>query len=336
MLYRVRATGRHLEYWVEVDCRVRGFVVGAWCSARRGLQRRVGHLGRHGRCGPPDTSPAFRGVQRVRDAGHDVPAHSTGTLAWRRLASPDDVPVVDAPFGAESAGPDSVVTLERLEPGEAYVVQLTSASDLAFYVATGCSTPAGPDATSACCSRTRPSAARSERFVATTPTAYVVVDYYAANSPRRQDFTLDVYASSASTRAPVRRRDAGMSRAAAASRARRASTARHAAAPRCDSPPTAARPASIVHGRRHRRAIQRRPRRRDGDHARRRRPQRRSARRSVRARATSSTTTSSSSIRSARTGTFGLAWSGTATSISRCSTERARRSASRSGSSPSP
>src|SRR5688500_20196700 len=73
-----------------------------------------------------------------------VPAHVIGSLAAADVQSPSQCTVVDAPYGIESAGPDAVIRIDGLVAGTAYIVRLTSTSDLAFYVATGCSTPSGP------------------------------------------------------------------------------------------------------------------------------------------------------------------------------------------------
>jgi hypothetical protein len=123
-----------------------------------------------------------------------VPAHLEGTLAGADVASPASCLVMNAPFGAESAGPDRVIPLRGLRAGTSYVVKLTSASDLQFYVTTGCATPAGPGADQ--CLLFEDSSLDSievGRFVAGGSSAYVVVDYFASHTPPSPSFTLDVY-----------------------------------------------------------------------------------------------------------------------------------------------
>ena len=116
------------------------------------------------------------------------------------VQSPSQCNAVDAPYGIESAGPDSVVRLMGLVPGTAYIVKLDSSEDLAFYVASGCSTPSGP-AANECALFVDASSGTQEvgRFVADDTTAYVVIDYYASHTPANQAFTLDVYAEACST-----------------------------------------------------------------------------------------------------------------------------------------
>src|SRR5690606_3845387 len=98
------------------------------------------------------------------------------------------------PYGVESAGPDAVVRIDGLTPGTAYVIKLESAADLAFYLASGCSTPSGPSA-SECALFVDASSGTQEigRFIAESATMYVIVDYYASHTPANQTFTLDVY-----------------------------------------------------------------------------------------------------------------------------------------------
>lgn len=148
---------------------------------------------------PPDAAidapPVYPACREFGEVTASVPAHITGALSASDLQSPSRCGEIDAPYGIESAGPDAVVRIDGLKPGTAYVVQLESAADLAFYVTTGCSTPSGPaqdecalfvDAT--------PGDEEVGRFVATTTSVYVVVDYYASHTPANQTFTLDVYA----------------------------------------------------------------------------------------------------------------------------------------------
>jgi hypothetical protein len=131
----------------------------------------------------------------VSATGVPVPAHFSGTLGDSDVQSPSTCSRVDAPFGIESAGPDRVVPLTNLSPGAPYVVKLTSASDLAFYVATGCSTATGPGSDQCQLFEDSTGAGDPEvgRFVAGGPKAYVIVDYYASAAPPSGDFTLDVY-----------------------------------------------------------------------------------------------------------------------------------------------
>ena len=123
-----------------------------------------------------------------------MPVHFTGALDGSDVQSPTHCAAMDAQYGIESAGPDSVVRIDGLVPGTAYIVQLTSAADLAFYVATGCSTPSGPSATEcALFVDATTGAQETGRFVAQSTSVYVIVDYYASASPAVSTFTLDVY-----------------------------------------------------------------------------------------------------------------------------------------------
>jgi hypothetical protein len=144
---------------------------------------------------PIDMPPAYPACREFGGSAATVPAHVIGSLAAADVQSPTQCTAVDAPYGIESAGPDAVVRLDGLVPGTAYIVQLDSAEDLAFYVANGCSTPSGP-AASECALFVDASSGSQElgRFVAETTTTYVVVDYYASHTPANQSFTLDVYA----------------------------------------------------------------------------------------------------------------------------------------------
>lgn len=128
-------------------------------------------------------------------SSHTMPAHVTGSLAAADVQSPMQCTAVDAPYGIASSGPDSVVALGGLVPGTAYIVELRSAADLAFYVTTGCSTMSGP-AVSECALFVDASASTEEvgRFVASASTAYVVVDHFQSATPANQSYTLDVYA----------------------------------------------------------------------------------------------------------------------------------------------
>lgn len=147
-----------------------------------------------------DTPPAYPACREFGGTSATVPAHVDGALATADVQSPSQCTAVDAPYGIESAGPDAVVRLDGLVPGTAYIVQLLSAEDLAFYIASGCSTPSGP-AADECALFVDASAGSEEvgRFVATAASAFVVVDYYASHTPSNQTFTLDVYAEACTT-----------------------------------------------------------------------------------------------------------------------------------------
>jgi hypothetical protein len=147
-----------------------------------------------------DTPPAYAACKEFGANSATVPAHVVGALATADVQSPSQCTAVDAPYGIESAGPDAVIRLDGLTPGTAYVVQLVSAEDLAFYIASGCSTPSGP-AASECALFVDASAGSEEvgRFVASAPSVYVIVDYYASHTPSNQTFTLDVYAEACTT-----------------------------------------------------------------------------------------------------------------------------------------
>lgn len=123
-----------------------------------------------------------------------VPVRVIGQLGTADVQSPAMCDEVEAPFGIESGGPDRVIPLDGLEPGVPYVVRLTSAADLAFYVATGCETSTGPSAAQCLLFE---DATRSERelgrFVATARRAFVVVDYWESQAPASTEFTLEVY-----------------------------------------------------------------------------------------------------------------------------------------------
>jgi hypothetical protein len=144
---------------------------------------------------PIDTPPSYPACREFAGSGTRIPAHVSGTLTAADVQSPSLCTAVDAPYGIESAGPDSVIPIDGLVPGNAYIVKLDSPEDLAFYVTTGCSTPSGPGDSE--CSLFVDASAGSEevgRFIARASTMYVVVDYYASHTPANQTFTLDVYA----------------------------------------------------------------------------------------------------------------------------------------------
>ena len=142
----------------------------------------------------------FAACKEFGGPGASLPAHVVGALDASDVESPADCSEVDAPYGIESAGPDAVVRIDNLAIGSAYIVKLTSASDLAFYVASGCSTQSGP-ADNECKLFVDASSGTREvgRFIADSTTEFVVVDYYASASPSSMAFTLDVYPESCSS-----------------------------------------------------------------------------------------------------------------------------------------
>lgn len=143
----------------------------------------------------PDAAPLFPACREFDRSGASLPLHMTGTLAASDVQSPQCAEV-DAPYGIESAGPDSVIPLDNLVPGKAYIVRLRSPADLGFYVATGCSSIVGPTAAECSLFVDALGAGGDEvgRFVATASREYIVVDYYASATPSNQTFMLDVYA----------------------------------------------------------------------------------------------------------------------------------------------
>jgi hypothetical protein len=144
---------------------------------------------------PPQDATAYPACAEFSSAGVSVPAHVVGTLGTANVESPAECGVVNAPFGTESAGPDRVIPLKNLIAGTPYVVRVTSRSDLAFYVTTGCATPTGPGADQCVLFEDATSGDREVgRFVAGGSIAYVVVDFYASHPPSSLDFTLDVFA----------------------------------------------------------------------------------------------------------------------------------------------
>ncbi len=142
----------------------------------------------------PDAPVSYPACDEFATQGVIVPVHFEGTLAGADVVSPTECAITNAPFGADSAGPDRVIPLRGLRPGTAYVIKLTSASDLQFYVTTGCATPSGPGADQ-CLLFEDESLDETElgRFIAGGSTAYVVVDFYASHEPDSNSFTLDVY-----------------------------------------------------------------------------------------------------------------------------------------------
>jgi hypothetical protein len=149
----------------------------------------------------PDSAPMFPACKEFAGPAATLPAHVVGSLMVADVQSPASCSDVDAPYGIESAGPDSVVRIDGLALGTPYIVKLTSAADLAFYVASGCSSASGP-AASECKLFVDASAGTREvgRFVADAATTYIVVDYYASATPSSQSFTLDVYPESCTAR----------------------------------------------------------------------------------------------------------------------------------------
>ena len=144
---------------------------------------------------PPPDEVILPGCSEFASASAvTVPVRVIGQLGDADVQSPATCAEVAAPFGIESNGPDRVIPLDGLVPGAPYIVRLTSPSDLAFYVATGCETASGPSAAQCLLFA---DATRSDRelgrFVATAATAYVVVDYWESQAPASSDFTLEVY-----------------------------------------------------------------------------------------------------------------------------------------------
>ncbi|MBV8762250.1 MAG: hypothetical protein JO257_33475 [Deltaproteobacteria bacterium] len=144
---------------------------------------------------PPDTISGFAACKELASApAMPVPVHATGMLSGADLVAPSMCDAINAPYGMESAGPDSVVRVDGLVPGTAYDVRLTAAADLSFYVVTGCSTMTGP-ASSECKLFVDATATGEEvgRFVASGATAYVIVDYFQSHPPNDTSWAVDVY-----------------------------------------------------------------------------------------------------------------------------------------------
>ncbi len=149
-----------------------------------------------------DTQVSYPACHEFASLGISMPAHHAGMLDGADVESPSSCMVKDAPYGIESAGPDSVVQVSGLTPGSPYVVHVTSVADLAFYVVTGCSTPTGPS--SAQCLLFEDASTGTDevgRFIAPATSVYVVVDYYASHPPSDESFELDVYPEACSTSA---------------------------------------------------------------------------------------------------------------------------------------
>ncbi|HEV7554000.1 MAG TPA: hypothetical protein VGO00_01030 [Kofleriaceae bacterium] len=156
--------------------------------------------GGHGSAVPPDgeTSDAppdagFPACHELASTPRAVPMHMTGTLAGADLEAPLHCATVDAPYGVETDGPDAVVPIEGLVPGQTYVVHLTSTADLGFYVVTGCDTASGPSDTECLLFEDAQPTEEVGSFVAPSSTVYVVVDYYKTSAPADATFGLDVY-----------------------------------------------------------------------------------------------------------------------------------------------
>ncbi len=149
-----------------------------------------------------DAPAMFAACHEFETSGTPVPIHLLGTLSGADVESPATCSVTNAPFGTESAGPDSVVLVTDLQPGMPYVVDLESPSDLLFYVVTGCSTSTGPSADQ-CVLFEDASTGNQElgTFMAPSTNVYIVVDYYASHAPPDSSFTLDVYPQACSTSA---------------------------------------------------------------------------------------------------------------------------------------
>lgn len=144
---------------------------------------------------PVDTPPAYAACHEFVGSPVTVPLHLNGTLAGADVQSPSTCATMDAPYGIESAGPDTVVLVTNLVPEMPYVVHLQSPGDLSFYVVTGCGTPSGP-AANQCLEFEDANTSGDEvgYFVAPGTSVYVVVDYYASHAPPEGgSFTLDVY-----------------------------------------------------------------------------------------------------------------------------------------------
>lgn len=146
--------------------------------------------------GSADGATTFAACVEFASAPVTVPAHVVGQLGGSEVSSPSTCASVDAPFGIGSAGPDRVIALTGLVANAPYVVKLSSPSDLAFYVVTGCGSTTGPSADQCQLFEDAASAGEAEvgTFTPESSTAYVVVDYFASHAPASLDFTLDVYA----------------------------------------------------------------------------------------------------------------------------------------------
>lgn len=141
-----------------------------------------------------DAPPSVTACTEFAGPGVTVPAHLSGSLAGADYTAPQSCPG-DAPFGIVTAGPDSVQRIDGLTAGARYVVRLSAAADLSFYVVDGCD----GGAVSGCLlfeDAHKAGADEIGTFVASASTAYVVVDYYQTSPPASTSFTLDIHAES--------------------------------------------------------------------------------------------------------------------------------------------
>jgi len=142
--------------------------------------------------------PACRELYQPAQTVDGLPARVSGELggAGSDLISPSECMVVDAPYGAVSEGADEVIAISGLVAGDSYVVRLDSPrDDLAFYVVTGCSSASGPTA-SECLLFVDAALEGVEvgSFVATGPSAWVVVDYFNSDAPPMGgSFAMELY-----------------------------------------------------------------------------------------------------------------------------------------------
>ncbi|HEY6036642.1 MAG TPA: hypothetical protein VIV58_20335, partial [Kofleriaceae bacterium] len=144
--------------------------------------------------GAPDAPTSYAACREFQTIGVTVPVHHDGDLDGADVLAPSSCNQTDAPYGTESAGPDSVMQISGLVPDMPYVVHVSSKSDLAFYVVTGCSTASGPSAQQ-CLLFEDASTGTDEvgHFIAPSTNVFVVVDYYASHAPTDDSFSLDVY-----------------------------------------------------------------------------------------------------------------------------------------------
>ncbi|MEO8554326.1 MAG: hypothetical protein ABI678_30330 [Kofleriaceae bacterium] len=149
---------------------------------------------------PPDTTVSYPACHEFETIGFTVPVHHAGVLDGADVATPSSCATTDAPYGLASAGPDSVMLISGLVPEMTYVVHVSSSADLAFYIATGCSTESGPS--SAQCLLFEDASTGADevgRFRAPASSVYVIVDYYASHPPSDERFSVDVYAEACTT-----------------------------------------------------------------------------------------------------------------------------------------
>jgi hypothetical protein len=149
-----------------------------------------------------DGAATYPACHEFSTLGITVPVHHAGMLDGADVLSPSACAEIDAPYGIESAGPDSVLLVSGLVPNMPYVAHVSSAADLAFYVVTGCSTATGPS--SAQCLLFEDASTGTEEvghFLAPASSVYIVVDYYASHPPSDLTFTLDVYPEACTTSA---------------------------------------------------------------------------------------------------------------------------------------